>query len=135
MSNQTNYTEACNNFDKIYEEVINSREPVVINREGAESVSVIPTAELNSIMETAYLFKSPENAARLLDALQGVKAKANKELLKTAIVEVLQEQKEVFYDLFAEIMEDVALERAIKEGENTETASREAIFKILDSKG
>ncbi|MCC5609914.1 hypothetical protein LC612_24855 [Nostoc sp. CHAB 5834] len=58
-----------------------------------------------------------------------------KELLKTVIVEVLQEQKEVLYDLFAEIMEDIALERAIKEGENTETVSREAIFKILDRKG
>ncbi|MBN3921870.1 type II toxin-antitoxin system Phd/YefM family antitoxin [Nostoc sp. NMS4] len=135
MSNQKNYNEACNNFDKIYEEVINSRESVVINREGAESVSVIPTAELNSIMETAYLFQSPENAARLLDALQRVKAKTNKELLKTAIVEVLQEQKEVLYDLFAEIMEDIALERAIKEGENSETVSREAIFQILETKG
>ncbi len=77
MSNKTNYTEACNNFEKIYEQVINTREPVVVNREGAESVSVIPTAELNSIIETAYLFQSPENAARLLDALQRVKAKTN----------------------------------------------------------
>lgn len=56
MSNKTNYTEACNNFEKIYEEAISTREPVVVNREGAESVSVIPTSELNSIMETAYLF-------------------------------------------------------------------------------
>jgi hypothetical protein len=58
-----------------------------------------------------------------------------KELLKTAIVEVFQEQKEVLYDLLAEIIEDIALERAIKEGENTETVSREAIFQILNSKG
>ena len=57
-----------------------------------------------------------------------------KELLKTVIVEVLQEQKEVLYDLFAEIMEDIALERAIKEGEKTELVSREAIFKILETK-
>lgn len=65
---KTNYTEACNNFEKIYEEAISTREPVVVNREGAESVSVIPTSELNSIMQTAYLFQSPENVARLLDA-------------------------------------------------------------------
>ena len=77
MSNKTNYTEACNNFEKIYEEAISTREPVVVNRDGAESVSVIPTSELNSIIETAYLFQSPENAARLLDALQRVKAKTN----------------------------------------------------------
>lgn len=57
-----------------------------------------------------------------------------KELLKTAIVEVLQEQKEVFSDLLAEIIEDIALEKAIKEGEKTEIVSREAIFKILETK-
>jgi hypothetical protein len=33
------------------------------------------------------------------------------------------------------LRQDIALERAIKEGENTETVSRETIFKILDSKG
>jgi hypothetical protein len=57
-----------------------------------------------------------------------------KELLKAAIVEVLQEQKEVFSDLLAEIIEDIALEKAIKEGEKTELVSREAIFKILEPK-
>ena len=54
-----------------------------------------------------------------------------KDLIKTAIVEILQEQKEVFTDIVVEAMEDIALVKAIKEGENTETVSREAIFKIL----
>jgi hypothetical protein len=58
-----------------------------------------------------------------------------KQLFKTALMEVIQEQKEVFSDLFAEIIEDIALEKAIKEGENTEPVSREAIFKILGNKG
>jgi hypothetical protein len=44
----------------------------------------------------------------------------------------LQEQKEVFSDLLAEAIEDIALENAIKEGENTETVSREEIFKLLN---
>jgi antitoxin YefM len=73
MASQTTYIDACNNFDKVYDEAITSREPVVVTREGSESVSVIPTTELNSIIETAYLFQSPENAPRLLDALQRVK--------------------------------------------------------------
>ncbi len=58
-----------------------------------------------------------------------------KELIKTAIVELIQEQKEVFSDLLAEVIEDIALEKAIKEGENTEPVSREAIFKILELQG
>ncbi|KAB8317627.1 hypothetical protein SD81_020355 [Tolypothrix campylonemoides VB511288] len=57
-----------------------------------------------------------------------------KELLKTAIIELLQEQKEVFSDLLAEAIEDIALVKAIKEGENTEKVDREAIFKILENK-
>jgi hypothetical protein len=57
-----------------------------------------------------------------------------KQLFKTALTEVIQEQKEVFADLLAEIIEDIALEKAIKEGEDTETVSREAIFQILGNK-
>ena len=56
-----------------------------------------------------------------------------KQIFKTR-VEVIQENQEVFSDLFAEIIEDIALERAIKEGEDTETVSREAIFNILQNK-
>lgn len=54
-----------------------------------------------------------------------------KELLKLAIVEILQEQKEVFTDMLVEAMEDIALVKAIEEGENTEVVSREAIFNIV----
>jgi len=54
-----------------------------------------------------------------------------KTLLKVAIIEILQEQKEVFTDLIIEAMEDIALAKAIEEGESTEIVSREAIFNIL----
>jgi hypothetical protein len=58
-----------------------------------------------------------------------------KELLKIAIVEVFQEHKEVFSDLLAEVIEEIALENAIKEGENTEPVSRDVIFKLLERQG
>ncbi|WP_416665909.1 hypothetical protein [Egbenema bharatensis] len=57
-----------------------------------------------------------------------------KDLLKTAIVEILQEQKEVFTEIIVEAMEDIALVKAIEEGEDTEPVSREAIFRILQEK-
>ncbi|WP_293126174.1 hypothetical protein [Microcoleus sp. bin38.metabat.b11b12b14.051] len=57
-----------------------------------------------------------------------------KQLIKSAIVELLQERKEIVYDLLAEIIEDIALEKAIQEGENTEPVSRETIFNILGRK-
>jgi hypothetical protein len=55
-----------------------------------------------------------------------------KELLKVALVEVLQEQKDLFSDLLAEAIEEIALAKAIEEGEMTELVSREAIFRILE---
>jgi antitoxin YefM len=54
MHDSTTYIEACNNFDKIYEQALSSRKPVVVTKEGAESVAVIPTAELNSIIDRTY---------------------------------------------------------------------------------
>ncbi|HLO85711.1 MAG TPA: hypothetical protein VK203_11995 [Nostocaceae cyanobacterium] len=57
-----------------------------------------------------------------------------KELLKAAILELLQERNELVYDLLEEIIEDIALSKAIKEEENSETVSREAIFQILSNK-
>ncbi|GJD24087.1 Prevent-host-death protein [Rivularia sp. IAM M-261] len=78
MHDSTTYIEACNNFEKIYEQALSTRKPVVVTKEGAESVAVIPTAELNSIIETAYLFQSPENASRLVAAIKRAKAKTFK---------------------------------------------------------
>ena len=54
-----------------------------------------------------------------------------KEILKAAIFELLKEQKEVFSEILTEALEDIGMENAIKEGENTETVNREQIFKIL----
>ena len=57
-----------------------------------------------------------------------------KELLKVAIIELLQEQKEEFSEILAETLEDILIKNAIQEGENSELVSREEIFKILNKK-
>ena len=58
-----------------------------------------------------------------------------KELLKTAIIELLEERPEEFSKLLAEALEDIGMKNAIKEGENTEIVSRQQIFKILKRQG
>jgi len=55
-----------------------------------------------------------------------------KELLKSAFVEVLQERRDLLREIVEEALEDIALARAIEEGEATETSSREQILKVLD---
>ncbi|HUT55958.1 MAG TPA: hypothetical protein VM658_21385 [bacterium] len=54
-----------------------------------------------------------------------------KELLKEAVFEALRENRDLIYDVVAEVMEDAALAKAIQEGEPTGTVSREEVFKVL----
>jgi hypothetical protein len=55
-----------------------------------------------------------------------------KELFKQAMIELLEERKDLIYDLFAEFIEDYLLIRAIQEGERTDSTSREEILEILE---
>ena len=57
-----------------------------------------------------------------------------KEVFKQAFAELLQERRDLLYDVFTEVLEDIALANAIKEGEETEIVSRDQVFKILQSK-
>jgi len=57
-----------------------------------------------------------------------------KEILKDALIEVFEERKDIFHELIAEALEDAALVQAIKEGENSKSASREEVFKVLEGK-
>lgn len=78
MTSRIDSLQACQNFNAIYDEVISTRQPIEITRENSESVSLIPTAELDSLLETVYLFSSHENATRLLDALGRARAGTNR---------------------------------------------------------
>ncbi|MDE0301505.1 MAG: hypothetical protein OXN17_23000 [Candidatus Poribacteria bacterium] len=57
-----------------------------------------------------------------------------KEVFKQAFAELLQEHKDLLYDVFSEVLEDIALVNAIKEGENTEIVDKDQVFQILESK-
>ncbi|MEH1906416.1 MAG: hypothetical protein V7L05_09530 [Nostoc sp.] len=57
-----------------------------------------------------------------------------KEILKSAIVELIRDNRKEVSEFLAEIIEDVAMEQAIAEGETTELVSRESIFQLLEPK-
>jgi hypothetical protein len=57
-----------------------------------------------------------------------------KELLKEAVIEVIEERRAILYEVLAEVIEDIALTRAIMEGESTERVSEDEIFKLLEGK-
>jgi len=54
-----------------------------------------------------------------------------KEIFKQAIIEAIEEKKEVVHDLLVEALEDVAMIRAIQEGEDSGFVGRDEIFGIL----
>ena len=56
-----------------------------------------------------------------------------KELFKQAILELFQERRDLLYELFVEVVEDLALVNAIEEGESGETVSKAEIFESLGS--
>ena len=55
-----------------------------------------------------------------------------KNLFKTAVLEVLEERKEFLRDLIEETMEDIALARAIEEGQRTNEVSRSEVISLLE---
>jgi len=69
MVTKTTYSNARQSFRALWDEVISTREPIFITRRGAENIALISADELSSVMETVHLLRSPENARRLLTAL------------------------------------------------------------------
>ncbi|HEX3927090.1 MAG TPA: type II toxin-antitoxin system Phd/YefM family antitoxin [Gemmatimonadales bacterium] len=69
MAIKTTYSHAREHLASLWDEIEDSREAAVIERRGHEDMALIPLDELTSLRETAYLLRSPANAARLLAAL------------------------------------------------------------------
>lgn len=69
MTFQTTYSEARANFVALWDKAIQDREVVIVQRRGAEPIALIAADELAGLLETAHLLRSPNNATRLLTAL------------------------------------------------------------------
>jgi len=69
MTIQTTYTQARANLATLLDAVTDDQEVVIIQRRGAADVALIAADELQSLLETAHLLRSPVNAERLLAAL------------------------------------------------------------------
>lgn len=72
MSLEVSYSEARANLASLMDQVTDDCEVVVIKRRGRSSVAMIDADELSSLLETEYLFRSPKNAERLLNAIKQI---------------------------------------------------------------
>jgi antitoxin YefM len=66
----TSYSHLRENLAKIWDEIEETQEEVVLKRRGHEDMALVPARELRSLRETAHLLRSPRNAERLLRALE-----------------------------------------------------------------
>ena len=58
-----------------------------------------------------------------------------KDLFKQAMLELLTERREDFYELFSEALEDILMGYAIREGEDSETVSKADVLRALGGAG
>ncbi len=58
-----------------------------------------------------------------------------KDLFKQAMLELLTERRDDFYELFSEALEDILMVYAIREGEDSETVSKTEVLRALGGAG
>jgi antitoxin YefM len=65
-----NYSEARKRLVETMERVCDTHEPVIVTRRNAKSVVMLSLDDYNAMEETAYLLRSPANAARLRESIR-----------------------------------------------------------------
>jgi antitoxin YefM len=63
------YSESRAHYAETLDAVVDDREEVVVTRAGHEPVVIVALSEYESLKESAYLLRSPENARRLLASI------------------------------------------------------------------
>lgn len=63
------YTESRAKYAETLSAVVDDREEVVVTRAGHEPVVIVALDEYESLKETAYQLRSPQNARRLLASI------------------------------------------------------------------
>ncbi len=83
---QTTYTKARENLAHLLDQVVDEWEIIIIERRNKPKVALIAEDELTSLKETVYLLRSPQNTARLLNALQWSKSR-DEQVLEPVTIE------------------------------------------------
>jgi antitoxin YefM len=68
------YSESRAKYAETLNSVVEDREEVIITRAGHDPVVIVSLDDYESLKETAYLLRSPENARRLLASIDRLEA-------------------------------------------------------------
>jgi antitoxin YefM len=77
--NAVTYTHVRTNLAKTMEKVCDDHDPVIVTRQNQNSVVIISLDDYESLVETAYLLRSPKNAQRLIKAISELDSGSGKE--------------------------------------------------------
>ncbi|EIC31459.1 MULTISPECIES: type II toxin-antitoxin system Phd/YefM family antitoxin [Methylomicrobium] len=69
MTIETTYSQAREQLKTLMDRAVDDHEVIVVRRRSGGAVAMIAADELESLLETAHLLRSPKNAERLLIAL------------------------------------------------------------------
>jgi antitoxin YefM len=69
VSEKNTLSHARTNLATLCDRVVATGEPIIIRRRGTRDVALVDADELQSLLETAHLLRSPRNAQRLITAL------------------------------------------------------------------
>lgn len=75
MNDSISYSDLRNNLKNVCDKVCEEHVPLLVNRRNGEDIVILSRDDYESLAETAYLLRSPQNAKRLIEALyrsQGV---------------------------------------------------------------
>ena len=78
---EASYAQTMPNLNLLLDRVVNDREIIYIKSQSGENVAMIAADELQSLLETMHLLRSPKNAERLLNAIS--RARVNVEASQT----------------------------------------------------
>jgi antitoxin YefM len=79
---ETSYAQTTPNLNLLLDHVVNDREIIYLKSQSGENVALIAADELQSLLETMHLLRSPKNAERLLNAIS--RARTNVEDSQTS---------------------------------------------------
>jgi antitoxin YefM len=70
MDFETTYTQARANLASLMDKAVDDKVPIFITRKNGKRVAMVDADEYESMVETLYLFRSPANAALLIEAFE-----------------------------------------------------------------
>lgn len=76
MSIDTSYSNLRENLAEYMDRAVEDREIIRVKRKNRGDVAIIAADELDGLLETAHLLRSPKNAERLFEALHSALAQS-----------------------------------------------------------